>query len=258
MNAQIISWPLVKFVMLAALRDRLVLSMLLILLVGVSLSIFLGSAAIIEQNRFALVFAAGGLRFAGVTALVLFTVFHVRRSFETKDVEYLLSRPVSRIAFLVSHFTALTILALLFAVSVLLVLFGLSGGTFTSGYFLWWVSLFAEFMIMANMALFLSMVLPSAASGALAAFAFYILGRLVGQIFGILDAHIVGEFVQNLGYGAEFISYFIPRLDLMAQTSWLVYGPDPSVDCTFILLRGAFFTLLVLAASIIDLLRRQF
>ena len=71
----LISFPLVGYVLKAAIRDRLFLSLIVLVLVGVSLSIFLGGAAIVESNRFSLVFAASGLRLAGVMGLVLFIVF---------------------------------------------------------------------------------------------------------------------------------------------------------------------------------------
>src|SRR5262245_40850313 len=112
------SWPLVKYVLTAAFRHRLLISLLILLLVSVSLAIFMCSVARVEHTRFALVFAAGGLRLAGVTGLVLFAVFHIRRSFESKDVEFLLSRPVSRVQFLFSCAIAFILLGVIFGLGV--------------------------------------------------------------------------------------------------------------------------------------------
>jgi len=103
------SWPLVTYVLMAALRDRLIVSLIVLVAVGTSLSVFIGSSAILEKDQFALVFAAAGLRFAGVAGLVLFTVFYVRRAFDTKDIEFLLARPVSRFSFLFSHAVAFSV-----------------------------------------------------------------------------------------------------------------------------------------------------
>jgi hypothetical protein len=54
------------------------------------------------------------------------------------------------------------------------------------------------------------------------------------------------------------ISMLMPRLDLLTQTSWLVYGPDPAVGITFIIVQGVLFSSILLVASLIDLHRRQF
>ena len=52
---------------------------------------------------FALSYTAGGLRIIGVLSLVLFISFYIRRAFDTKDVDLNLTRPVSRVSFLLSH-----------------------------------------------------------------------------------------------------------------------------------------------------------
>jgi hypothetical protein len=50
----------------------------------------------------------------------------------------------------------------------------------------------------------------------------------------------------------------MPRLDLMTQTSWLIYGPGDVIDYAFIVMQALVFIALVLIASIIDLVRREF
>ena len=88
-----LSVPLMKYVFMAALRDKLMLAMAVVLVVGASLSIFLGSAAISEKSLFTVVFAGSSARIVVVLGLVLFVVFFIRRAFDSKEVEYLLSRP---------------------------------------------------------------------------------------------------------------------------------------------------------------------
>ena len=127
-------WLLVKYILTAALRDRLLLGFLFLVGVGISLSIFLGSAAITEKDQFSVVFTAGGLRIGGLLTLVLFTVFYLRRSFETRDVEYLLSRPLSRLQFLLAHSIAFSILATIAASLISLVLIAMSQGEYLTGH----------------------------------------------------------------------------------------------------------------------------
>lgn len=252
------SWPLVKYVLTAALRDRLVLSLAVVIALGASLSLFLGSAAVTEKAQFSGVFAAGGLRFAGVAGLVLFVVFHMRRSFDSRDVEFLLSRPVGRVRFLLSHAAAFSLLALVMAIAVTGAACAVSLRGVGAGHVLWGVSIAVEFVVMVNVALFFSMVLSSAASASLAVFGFYVLSRLIGQLLGIVHAGAETHVFKLLGYVMELVSVVIPRLDLMGQTTWLVYGPGDAVGLGFVLAQGVVFTALVLLAALVDLVRRQF
>jgi hypothetical protein len=273
-----ISRPLVKFILTAALRDKLMITLLTMIGCGGALAIFLGGASITEKESFALVFGAAGLRFLGVIGIVLFCCFYVRRSFETKEVEFLLSRPISRLSFLFSHAAAFMILAVLVTIALTAVV-ALLGKPSPSGLVAWGLSVAIENMIMAVSSLFFSMVLSSAAGSALATLGLYVLSRLIGTLLGIAALPPEGKWVYALLNNAmDVISIVVPRLDMMGQTSWLVYGVEGSGGIGFLTragtyahevmshlgilgfmtVQGAFFVALLLAASAYDFLRRQF
>lgn len=254
-----LTWPLVRYVLMAALRDRLVISLMLMVVVGACLSIFLGTGALIEDDQFALVFAAAGLRFTAVIGLVLFVVFHIRRSFDNKDVEFLLSRPIGRTSFILSHALAFTILALTMTVAIGLAMCLVAPAGIGWGHLLWLVSLFMELMIIVNSALFFSMVLSSASSSAMAVFGLYILSRLMGQLLGITDHDQEAVFAPLLNGAMNLISMVVPRLDLLAQTSWIIY-PDSitGVGYGFVIAQGIFYAGLLIVAALVDLRHRQF
>lgn len=251
------SAPLIKYVLKAALRDRLVLSLVILLLVGGSLATFLGSSAIIEKDQFTVVFAAGGLRIISILGLVLFVVFFVRRSFESKDIEYLLSRPLSRLAILYSYAFAFCILAVMIQIAVGLAVYSVSPHLFSYGHILWCVSVMIESIIMVNVALFFAMYISSSANACMATLSVYVLGRLMGQLLGISDSTLV----DNTGIYAmalQLVSMITPRLDLLGQTSWLIYGADGAYGIDDALIQGAVFSALVLVAASLDFVRRQF
>lgn len=254
-----ISLPLIRYVLMAALRDRLMLSLALLILVGSCLSLFVGSSAVIESRQAALVFTAAGLRFAGVVGLVLFVVFHVRRSFDTRDVDYLLSRPITRTGFILSHALAFSFLALILSVCIGLVVLFLSIGNIGVGHGLWLLGLSMEFLIAVNAALFFSMVISSAAGGAMSVFGLYVLGRLMGDLLGDASSNIAGAMAPVLQAVMNVVAMISPRLDLMTQSTWLVY-PDGGHDVgvVFILLQGFVYSGLLICAALIDLRRRQF
>lgn len=253
-----ISGPLIAHALTAAVRDKMILALVLAVILSCALSVFLGGTAVVEQGQFAVVFTAAGLRFSVVLGLVLFVVFYIRRSFEAKDVEFLLSRPISRVSFVASYIAAFTVLALAMAVLQALCLYLIGHQAWGDGYLLWIISALAENIIMVSIALFFSMYLSSAATAAMACFAFYVLSRMMGQILGGIDAGIDlpgHDFIQALMNG---ISLVIPRLDLMAQSSWLVYGVADPFDFVIVGVQGLVFSLVIFFAASIDLVRRQF
>lgn len=254
----LISLPLVGYVLTAAVRDRLVLSLILCIAVGAGISLFLGSAGTIEKTQFSVVYAAGGLRFVGLAGLVLFSVFYLRRAFETRDVEYLLSRPITRCAFLVSHAAAFSLIAVLVSCAVVFAVFAINPKGFGAGHLLWAASIVAEYIVMANAALFFAMVVSSGSGAAMATMGLYVLARLMGQLLGIAQEPIgvVGESIMN-GI-MQIVSLIIPRLDLFGQAAWLIYPPDHAISYGFIALQAALYSALLIAASLVDLSRRQF
>jgi len=271
-----ISKPLVKYVMMAALRDKLIGTMVLLILLGSSISMFLGSAAVTEELQFTAVLTGGGLRFLGVIGLVLFVSFHIRRTFDHKEVEFLLSRPVTRLGFLLSHAFAFTLLAVIVGLAITPAV-ALIGRPPLDGLLLWGASILVELVIMVNTALFFSMVLGSAAGSALACLGLYVLGRMIGVILGISHAGAESMIMDLLGKAMNIIAIIIPRLDLLGQTTWLVHGTDAAgISYTraagesarwfietigiggFIFFQVAFFSALLLSAAIYDFTRRQF
>ncbi len=252
------SLSLIKYALTAAVRDKLIISLLVIMAVACSLSVFMGSAAIVEKDQFTLVFASGGIRLAGVFGLVLFVVFFMRRSFEARDVEFILSRPVGRVQFLLSYSAAFSILAILTALVQLFCIYILGPHHFGEGTILWGFSLIIENIIMVNIALFFGMYFSSAASASMTVIAFYVLGRMIGQILGILQTTGKTSLFEGFQMAMNMVSVLTPRLDLMGQTSWLLYGTEGGAGYMFLIIQGVLFCTLVLCAALIDLVRKQF
>lgn len=255
----LISVPLTLYVLKASIRDKLVLSLILILAGAISLSIFIGSSAVSEPDAAVLTFIASSARFLGVISLILFTVFYIRRAFETRDIEYLLSRPISRISFVTSNLLALSILSMMFTAFIVVGVYIFSYSFIDyEGMVLWAISLCLEFMIVAYAAFFFSMVLSSAVSSTLATLCSYVLARMSGQILGIIDAGGHSDVFKILSKIMEASSVIVPRFDLFSQSAWLLYGPDTNISMLFIMLHGGLFLFLIACASIFDLLRKEF
>jgi hypothetical protein len=248
---------LVKYALMAAFRDRLVLALFLILILGSALAVFLGSAAVVEKDFFTTVFTGGILRITGVMGVVLFVVFFVRRAFDSKDVEFLLSRPIGRISFLLSYSLAFSIMAFFLSLAIGLCIYAVSPHMFSQGHMVWVLSIIVENIIMVNVALFFAMYLSSAATAAMCIAAFYVLARMMGQLLGIIDSSLVPD-IGAVSMAVQLISVITPRLDLMGQTSWLIYGVDTGFGLFSIMMQGLVFCFLILLAAMLDFTRRQF
>ena len=255
-----ISPVLVKYVLTAAIRDKLLIAATAITILGICLSLFFASSAVLEQDQFAVIYTASSLRLLGIAALTLFVVFFVRRSFDARDIEYLLSRPITRANLILSKACAFSILAMsagAMLAGIIAVLAMKSGQS--DGLLLWSAGVTAEFVLMVNVALFFSMVLSSPVSAGMAVLAFYGLSRMIGELLGIIQNqsyHFAG--VEILNGIMKLVSVIIPRLDLMTQSTWILYGTEGVNDYIFILLQTSAFIFLVLVAALIDLIRRQF
>jgi hypothetical protein len=168
------------------------------------------------------------------------------------------------LSFIFSHIIALSILSVVAGVFISIIVSALAihYGT-QSSVLLWCLGLTFEFMIVVNIAFFFAMVLSSPVTAGMATFGFYILARLMGQLLAIMHKTPIPEtfhdhVFNSLSYVVGAISIIIPRLDLLTQTSWLIYGGGTLSDWLFVVLQGAVFLSLVAVAAWIDLRRRQF
>lgn len=251
---------LTRYILTAAIKDRIFILFFVLAVVAVCFSIFIGSSAVTEKDQFSIVFLASSLRIGGLLTLVLFVVFYLRRAFESRDVEFILARPVSRLQFLLAHSLAFSFLSICVALIALLVLILVpSAGADYTGYITWTVSIAFELILVTNVALFFAIILNNATAASLACLAFYVLGRMIGSILGIVHAEVSTGAVSALAKKAMLlISIIIPRLDLMGQSSWLVYGVDSFSVLGFYVVQFVVFYGLVMSAAYVDLKRRQF
>lgn len=251
-------WILIKYILAAALKDRIVLSFLILVAVGISLSVFLGSASVTEKDQTSIVFAGSLLRFSSIITLVLFSVFYIRKAFDTLDVEYMLTRPITRLQYLTSYFLAFSMLALAMTALVFITLVAMPGSFNISGVILWSGSLLVELIIVASISIFFAFALSSAVSATLITFAFYALSRMIGGILSVINSDLDNSIMLIIEKLMLLISVVIPRLDLLGQGDWLIYAQNNSISWPFIIGQGGIFVGLIFCATFIDFKNKQF
>ena len=249
---------LVTYILATALRDRLFLAFLVMTALAAGIGVFIGGAAVVEKRELSIAYVATATRLIMVVGLVLFVCFYLRRSFESREVELMLSRPLSRTAFVLAHVISFILLALV-ATAIATIVVGAVARPEAQALLRWSLSLWLECCIMVLTALFFSLALTSAVANVLACFGFYVLARMIGLLTGIAQSTTADSPVLHfVGQAMEAIAIVIPRLDLFGQTSWLIYGVGGEVGLSVIVLQALVYAPLIVAASVFDMKRWQF
>lgn len=247
--------PLALYIFKSVLRNRFIWIFIVSVLVVVSLSLFMGSSSVTEKDQFALVFIASSLRLVAVFLLTLFVCNYIRQAFDYQEVEYVLSRSVSRLDFLIAHGVSFLILSVALASFIGGVLFLLP---FTANNLLFWVlGLTVELVVISQAAIFFSLVLGNTIGSVFAVSGFYILGRLIGDILAIIDASAGGIAIAALENVMLFISFFTPRFDLLAQSQWLLYN-EQLENIFFIIGQCTVLSLALFVSGYFDFKRKEF
>lgn len=248
--------PTIKLVLLTALRDRLFPSLYGLLAAAMGVAIYLGSWALFEPAEATVVYVAGASRALLVLGLIVFTAFHIERLYETREIEAILSRAISRGQFIAAYWLGLSAVAVLLAVPVAVVvgLFQLSG----MGAAFWIASLILEAFIVVAFALFAGLTLERAIPTVFASIGFYAIARLVGLFSSMTTLGFQGGINRVANPIVDVIGYVAPRLDLFGQTRWLVYGVEAGETLTIIAVQTVLYVPFLLLAALFDLRRKHF
>lgn len=250
----------IRYVLLTATRDRLFFALLLGILAAAYVSSVLGSTAMLETQQMSLSFTAASARVIIMVGLIVFIGFHMRNAFDAREIDVLLSRPISRTSLVLSYWLGFIAVGTLLVIPTLAVI-AYVGLLNTTGYLLWSVSLVLETWLVVTIALFASLTIKSGVGTVLASLAIYTISRMMGFFISTTKTGVLFE-AENINQSARFlmngISMVVPRLDFFAKSQWLIYGPKSYEDLWLFLMQAGVFIPLLLAAAIIDFKRKQF
>lgn len=251
---------ILRYLLLTAVRDRLVGAMLAGLGVIWLLAGFAGGTSILEGPQTAAAFAAFAARLLVVAGMVVFVALHVRRLLDSRELHLLLSRPVARPRFVISYWASFAAVALGLSLAAGAAVWGTGPGTLAPvGVAAFTGTLALEAGLMTAFALFVALGLDSAIAAILVATGFYVLARMLGLLLAISRAELGpgGAFGGWMAGTVEVLATVLPRLDLFAVGAWPVHGLDGAPGLALATLQGVLYTLLLLAASVFDFNRRQ-
>ena len=250
----------IRYVLLTATRDRLFFGLMLGILAAAYISGVLGSTAMLEPQQMTLSFSAASARVIIVVGLIVFIGFHMRNAFDAKEIDVLLSRPISRTSLVLSYWLGFIAVGTVLVLPTIAVLAWI-GVLNTTGFMLWSLSLVLETWLVVTIALFAALTIKSGVGTVLASLAIYTISRMMGFFVATTKTGILFD-AESVNYSARYlmkaISMVVPRLDFFAKSQWLIYGAKSYDDLWFFLMQAGVFIPLLLAAAIIDFKRKQF
>lgn len=255
----IVMFSILKYVLMTAIRDWLYVGVVISLLVAFGISILIGNSAFAENNQFSIIYIAGSGRVLFAIGIILFICFNIRKSFDNKEVDFFLSKAISRNKYILSYILGFFIASLL-ALLPLIILISILPQVNYFGLFLWSLSIIFESLIFISFAILTSFIFQSAVFSVLASFGFYIISRMMG--FFVMTISLSDD-IQNFdSFGkfiAKLISIIIPRLDLFAKSEWLIYGANIALTDIFtILIQSIIYVPLMIFMCFFDFNRKQF
>ena len=253
---------LFKFILLTGLRDKLYLSLLIILGGIFGLSNLVGFSALSEETQMQLVYFSFLSRVVIVCGMILFICFYINKEFENKEIDFILSKPISRSTLILSYWTSFNLISLILIVPVVLIMLFFNHPN-SLGLLWWCISVILEMILISTFAIVSSLILRSAVVSVLATFSFYFICRMMGFfVYSISIPKNINTAVSSWNDFAEillkFLSSVFPRLDLYGKSEWLIYGINNMNDVWIVLIQSLIYISLMLFVAFYDFKRKQF
>ena len=251
-----------KYIFLTAIRDKIFIGLIAAILAAFSVSGLIGYTSLLEELEMQTVVFASSARIIIIAGMILFICFYIQRLFETKEIQFILSKNISRIKFIFSFWISFNIIStilVLFAAMLILLFCSYN----LAGFFYWLFGIFCELLIVSTFAILSSLIMKSSIIAILSNLGFYLISRLTGFF---LDAVFLNfsnktlDFFSSLSIAlSQIISRIFPRLDLFSQTNLLIYGLDSKVNLFAIVLgQTLIYVLLMLFIASYDFRKKNF
>ena len=247
-----------RYTLLEAARNRLLHLVLAIVVMALAFTVFLKQVAITETRDIQLAFLAATFRLAAVFILAAFVIVSQVREANDKVMELLLTRDLPRAHYLlgklVGYLGVALVLSAIFTSAIMV--FADVPHALT-----WGVSLFLELAIVAALSLFCVLTLNQVVGSLATVLGAYALARSMAalQLIGssrVSEGNLILDRIAN--QALEGIAFFLPRLDLFTQTGWLLYRDQPAIDLPWLWLQSLVYVVLLGAAALFDLKRKNF
>lgn len=247
-----------RIVLLEAVRNRLGWVALIVVGIALGAAQFLSQVALTESARIQGALIAAILRATAVFIVATFVITSMVREANDKVNELLLSQPAPRSSYFLGKFAGYAGVACCVALGFSLPLALFAPGTQVG---LWGLSLACELLIVTAVSLFCVISLTQVPPAFAATAGFYLLARSI-EAMQVIAAAPVGASESWIDAAVKWIvdaiALVMPALDRMTLTSWLLEGPPLAGEFAGVLAQTALYVVLIGAASMFDLYRKNF
>ena len=247
-----------RYTLLEALRTRLPLISLAVLAALVAAGFFVEQVAVTEGVRFRAGFYAATARWAAVFILALHVLAAVAREFDDKALDVLLALDLPRSHYVLGRLAGFVAVAALIAVAACV---PLAWSVPPAALAQWGLSLAFELAIVAALALFCAITFNQIVPAAGFVAAFYVLARALTAM-RLIGANPIAEadvFTHRaISFVVEGLALVIPALEGWTRTEWLLDQPAPWSTLSVIAGQSVLYVVLLAAAAMFDLHRKNF
>lgn len=247
-----------RYTVLEAVRTRLPLLTAIVVGVLLAASFFVREIAITESGRFQTAFYAATIRFAAVFIAALHVIASVTREFQDKGLDVALALDLPRSHYILGKLAGFLAIGAALALAVAIPLLALAGW---EPVLQWSISLACELAVVVALALFCVVTFNNLMPAASFVVAFYLLARALTAI-RLIGAHPVsgGDALSHrvMTWLVEGLALVVPSLDAWTRTAWLVDQAASWSELLTISAHGALFVVILAAAAVFDLQRRNF
>jgi ABC-type transport system involved in multi-copper enzyme maturation permease subunit len=247
-----------RYTALEALRTRLPVLAAVVIGALFAASFFIREIAITDSARFQTSFYAATVRFAMVFIAALHVVGSVSREFQDKGLDMVLALDLPRAHYVIGRLMGFLSIALALALVAALPLAGLSHW---ASALQWSASLAAELAVIVALSVFCVLTFNQLMPAASFVLAFYLLGRVITAVRLIGGNPVAGADAlshQVMRWLVETLALLVPPLDAWTRTAWLVDAAAPWSALGAIAAHGGLLIVILAAAAVFDLSRKNF
>jgi len=244
------------YVLLEALRTRFFAVIMIVLLMGIGLTSFLGQVAIVETQAIQSSLLAAFLRLTAIYIVSLFVITSMVHEFNDRSIYLLLSLPMQRSTYFLGKFTGFflmaTITALLFGSALLSFVPYQQVG-------LWTLSLLCEMLIISTLSFWCVLTFHHTIQSFSVVLGFYLLARSIGamQLMAQGPLNSQSSIDQLINLIIQLLAALLPNLDRFTQSQWLVYHTGNGSNLLEITLQTMIYVSFLIALSLFDLYRKN-
>ena len=252
------SITIAKFTIIEAMRNRLVLLLLLVTAISFAMVEFIGDLAITEHRNTQVAILAAFLRLCSVVVVTMFVVSSTVRELQDKTLEMILAMPINRSQYYLGKLAGFILVA-----AIVSVVFGsmLLFYAPVESVLIWTTSLFMELILVVAMGLVMLFTfnqIPPALAGV---FIIYAASRITTSIYLMAKYPIISHTTTAQKFMDGFIetmTWVLPDLHRFTQTSWLTGAVSDWSLLLPVLGQTMIFLGLLSAVALFDFYRKNF